>query len=69
MDFDYREEYLKQVYQTKSHYDSVKKNTFSFNFDLQIYKKIPNVKEDPRKKADSNFDFSQALCCLVVMRF
>ena len=69
MDFDYHEEYLKQVYQTKSHYDSVKKNIFSFNSDLQIDKKITNVKEDPRRKADSNFDFFQALCCLVVMRF
>ena len=58
MDFDYCEEYLKRVYQTKNYYGSVKKSTFSFSSDLQIDKKINNVKEDPRKKTDSNFDFS-----------
>ena len=64
MDFDYREEYLKGVYQTKYYYGSVKKNTFSFTSDLQIDKKINKVKKDPRTKTDSNFDFFQALCCL-----
>ena len=60
MDFDYREEYLKGVYQTKYYYGSVKKSTFSFSCDLQIDKKTSNVKEDRRRKTDSNFDFSQA---------
>ena len=69
MDFDYREEYLKGVYQTKYYYGRAKKCTFSFSSDLQIDKKINNVKEDPRRKTDSNFDFSQALRCLVLMRF
>ena len=69
MDFDYREEYLKGVYQTKYYYGSVKKSTFPFSSDLQIDKKINNVKEDPRRKTDSNFDFSQVLRCLVLMGF
>ena len=50
MDFDYREEYLKGVYQTKHYYGSVKKSTFPFSSDLQIDRKINNVKEDPRRK-------------------
>ena len=33
----------------------------------RLIKKINNVKEDPRRKTDSNFHFSQAL--LVLMRF
>ena len=68
MDFDYREEYLKGVSwlcQTKCYYGSVKKSTFSFTSDLQIDKKINNVKEDPRRKTD----FSQTLRCLVLFRF
>ena len=69
MDFDYCDEYLKKVYQTKYYYGRVKKSTFLFTFDLQVDKKINNVKEDPRRKADSNFDFSQALRCLVLIRF
>ena len=69
MDFGYCEEYLKRVYQTKYYYGSVKKTTFSFSSDLQIDKKINNVKEDPRGKIDANFDFSVVLCCLVLMRF
>ena len=69
MNFGYREEYFKGVYQTKYYYGSVKKSAFSFSSDLQIDKKINNVKEDPRRKTDSNFDFSQALRCLVVIRF
>ena len=63
--FDYREEeYLKGLYQIKYYYGSVKKSTFSFSSNLQIDKKINNVKEDPRRKTDSNFDFSQVLLCL-----
>ena len=58
MDFDYREEYLKAVYQTKYYYGSVKKSTFPYSFVLQIDKKISNVKEDPGRKIDSDFDFS-----------
>ena len=69
MGFDYCEEYLKGVYQTKYYYGIVKQSTSSFRSDLQINKKTNNVKEDPRRKSDSNFDFSQALRCLVVMRF
>ena len=73
MDFDYREEYFKGVsymYQTKYYYGSIKKSTsFSSTSDLQIDKKTNNVKDDPTRKTDSNFDFSQALRCLVLMRF
>ena len=72
MDFDYREEYLKgvsQLYQTKYYYGCVKKSTLSFTSDLQIDKKINNVKEDPSRKTNPNFDFSQVLRCLVLMRF
>ena len=71
MDFDYCEEYLKTVYQTKTkyYYGSIKKSTFSFSSGLQIGKKINNVKEDPRKKTDSDFDFSQVLRLLVLIRF
>ena len=69
MDFNYHEEYLKGVYQTKYYYGSVKKSTFSFSSDLQIDKKINNIREDSTRKTDSNFDFSLALCCLVLMRF
>ena len=59
---------LKGVYQVKYH-GSIKKSTFSFSSDLQIDKKINNVKEDPRTNTDSNFNFSQALHFLVLMRF
>ena len=69
MDFDYYEEYLKGIYQTIYCYCNVKKSTFSFSSDLQIGKKINNVKEDPRRKIDSNFNFSKALRCLVFIRF
>ena len=31
--------------------------TFSFSSDFQIDKKINNVKENPRRKTGSNFDF------------
>ena len=41
------------------HYGNVMKNKFSYSCHLQIDKKI-NVREDPGKKADSNFNFSQA---------
>ena len=50
MDFGYCEEYLKGVYQTKYFYGSVKKSTFPFISDLEIDKKINNVKQDPRSK-------------------
>ena len=52
IDSDYREEYVKGVYQTKYYYGSVKKSTSSFSSDLHIDKKISNVKEDPRRKTD-----------------
>ena len=63
MDFDYREEYLTGVYQQNIiiyYYGSVKKNTFPFSSDLQIDKKINNVKEDPRRETDSNWFFPRA---------
>ena len=69
IDFDYCVEYLKGVYQKKYYYGSLKKNTFSFSSDLQIDKKINNVKEKSQKKTNSKFDFPQALHWLVVMRF
>ena len=70
MEFDYGEEYLKGLYQTKYYYGSVKKSTFSFSSDMQIDKKINNFQgEDPRRKNDSNFDFFQALRCLLVIMF
>ena len=59
MDFDYCEEYLRSISNKKSTFKkSVKKSTFSFSCDLQIDKKINNVKEDRGRKTDSNFDFS-----------
>ena len=49
MDFDYCEEYLKGLYQTKYYYGNVKNITFLFSSNLQMDKKINNVKEDPRR--------------------
>ena len=69
MNFDYYEEYLKGVYQTKYHYGRVKKSTFTFSSDLQTDKKISTVKENIKRKTGSNFDFSQAFSCLLFMRF
>ena len=50
MDFDYLEEYLKGVYQTKYYHGSVKKSTFPLSSDMQVDKKINNVKKDLRSK-------------------
>ena len=36
---------------------SVKKSKFSFSGHLQINKKVNNVKEDPKRKTDSDFRF------------
>ena len=69
MAFDYRGEHLKGVCQRKYYYGSVRKILFPFSSDLQIDKEIYNIKEDPWRKTDSNFDFSQVLRCLVLMRF
>ena len=70
MDFDHCEEYLKGVYQTKYYYGSVRNSTFSFSTDLQTDKKANNVKEDQKKKTDSDYvNFYQALRFLVLMRF
>ena len=44
----------------KTYYGSVKKNKLSFSCHLYIDKKSNNLKEDPRRKNDSDFDFSQA---------
>ena len=40
-----------------------KANSHSFVI-CRLIKKINNVKEDPRRKTDSSFDFSQAAYCL-----
>ena len=61
------EEYLKRLY-CLLNTASVKKRKLSCSFDLQIDKKVNNVKEDRRKKTDSNFDFSQVLHCLVLKK-
>ena len=61
MDFDYCDEYLKEVHQTKYYYGSVKKSTFSFTFDLEVDKKINNAKEDPRRKLIQTLIFPK--CC------
>ena len=50
IDFDYCQEYLKTIYQTKYYYGSVKKSTFSFSSDLQIDKKIQYKKRSEVKK-------------------
>ena len=55
---------IQGVYQTKYYYGSVKKSTSSSSCNLQIDKKINNVKEDSRRKTSLNFDFSQAASCL-----
>ena len=51
-----------ELYQTKYYYGSIimeRKIYFHSVSDLQIHKKLNNVKEDPRRrKTDSNFDFS-----------
>ena len=44
----------------KTYYGSVKKKKLSFICHLQIDKKINYVKENSRRKNDSDFDFSQA---------
>ena len=49
-DFDYCEEYLKEYIKQNVIMAVFKKRTFSFSYDLQIDKKINNVKEDPKKK-------------------
>ena len=64
MDFEHCEEYWRSTsHQTKYYYDSVKKSKFSFSCHLQIDKKL-NVKEDPMRKTESNFNFFQATKCL-----
>ena len=45
---------------------AVLREIFSFSYYLLIDKKINNAKEDPKRKTDPNFDFSQALRCLLV---
>ena len=42
------------AHKTKYYYGSVKKSKFSFSCHLQIDKQL-NVKEDPRRKTDTNF--------------
>ena len=62
MDFEYCEEYLSSTLK-KYYYGSVKKGKFSISCHLQIDKNL-NVKEDPRRKTDTNFNYSQATKCL-----
>ena len=59
MDFEYYGKYSRSI-SNKILLDSVRKSKFSFSCHLQIDKKINNVNEDPRKKTDSKFNFSQA---------
>ena len=54
---------IQGVHQTKYYFGSVQKSKFSFSCHFQIDIKL-NVKEDPRRKADINFNFSQATKCL-----
>ena len=68
IDFDYCQEYLKTIYQTKYYYGCVKKSTFSFSSDLQIDKKIQYKKRSEVKKIIET-DFSQVPRYLVLMRF
>ena len=53
------------VHQRK-YYGSVKKNKFSFSCHLQIDKKI-NIKDDPMRKNDSNFNFPNLPSALEVL--
>ena len=55
-DFDYQEEYLRSV-SNKIIWQRYEKHILIC--ELQIDEKINNIKEDPRRKTDSNFDFSQ----------
>ena len=55
-DFDYQEEILRSV-SNKIIWQRYEKHILIC--ELQIYEKINNIKEDPRRKTDSNFDFSQ----------
>ena len=55
-DFDYQEEILRSV-SNKIIRQRYEKHILIC--ELQIYEKINNIKEDPRRKTDSNFDFSQ----------
>ena len=48
------------VYKTKYYYGSVEKSKFPFIGHLHIDKKINDLKDDPKKKADSSFDIFQA---------
>ena len=58
MDFDDCEDYLRSILNRILLWH---KKSKSLNCGLQIDKKIINVKEDPRRKTDSNFHFSQVL--------
>ena len=64
IDSEYCKEYLKSTYikkkKKKKNYSSVKKSKFSLSFRFYIDKKINDIKEDPRRKTDSNFIFFQA---------
>ena len=55
--FDYSEEYLRSI-SNKILLWSVKKSKYSFSYHLQVGEKVNNVsKSNPRRKADSIFDF------------
>ena len=61
IDSEYCKEYLKSTYiKKKNCYSSVKKSKLSLSFRFYIDKKIHDIKEDPRRKTDSNFIFFQA---------
>ena len=67
MDFEYREEYFKEyVKQNIIMAVLIKSNSHSVTI-YRLIKKINTVKDDSRRKTDSNFWFFSS--CLVLMRF
>ena len=70
LDFDYRVEYLNGgSYIKQNIIMTVLRIAHSHSLLIcRLIRKISNVKEDPRRETNSNFDFSKALHCLVLMR-
>ena len=59
MDFDHCEEYLRSG-TNKILSWQCSESKFSSSCHLQIDEKINSVKEDPKRKTNSNFNYSQA---------
>ena len=59
MGFDYCKEYLKE-YIKQNIIMTILRKTISHSVGICRLLIIKNVKEDPRRKTDSNFDFLQA---------